>query len=937
MALSSTTHWQLRTDGDDTNGGGCKAEQSGSLLASDASDPTKVAAAAYTFVSGDVGKTLYITEGSAGWTLGKYTINSVAAGVATLSGPVGGTSLARGVWVMMAGTDYTDQAGPQLSLTDLACNNNTTLTSVTGGFTAVMVGNLIQIASGTNFTVGFYQVSAYTDANTVTLDRNPTTGAAASGGGGKLGGALLTPGKALGTGAAVANHTVWIKDGTYTITSGLSVAMTNGTIQGFSTARGDATAAAIITSATNSVNLITVGAAYVTFKNLKLTHTASTRGYGITAGSVADVNGVRLTNCVIDGCAVGINGDYVTAYGFPNLVVDRCEIMNCVSYGIGCHSCIIRDCYIHDNGSDGWRRGVHTNNGFVAVIDSVIANNATNAINWNYDVYGTLLVSRSVLRGKAGSSHGITLTNTSANLALLLSNTVIELNGAYGISAAAAPLQIAQENLAFRANTSGNRNGSVIPTRASDVLLTTDPWTAAASGDYSPNTTAGGGALLRNAGHPGVSLFGTGYADIGPLRHQDPVGGGGGATPGLGFQSLLIRVLGGGGMSYKPNDFIAEEFITSSATGAAANADSLPTAALVKNGIDDGAVTLTVANVDAGRYKITGTIPSGYAAGDKLQIAVSATIGGVAAKAIVPIGVLDSKRNADLNDFNPVAATVNANVTQWRGTNVATTNVNGVPVVDLGYITGQAASTSTGPIDANVTQWSGVAIATPDTAGYPKVTIKSGTGIGEIGLASGAVSNVATTANLTNAPTAGDFTNTMKASITAAATAATPTAAAVTGAVGSVAAPVTIGANNDKAGYSLSGADHNAIAADVWNAARSSYNAAGSFGQGVAGVQGNVTGSVSNVTAPVTVGANNDKAGYKLASDGLDTISVADPGIPSQHTTVPRMMVALWRRAFKKTSLTASQLKMYADDDLTVTSTQAVADDGTAQTMGAAT
>jgi hypothetical protein len=45
---------------------------------------------------------------------------------------------------------------------------------------------------------------------------------------------------------------------------------------------------------------------------------------------------------------------------------------------------------------------------------------------------------------------------------------------------------------------------------------------------------------------------------------------------------------------------------------------------------------------------------------------------------------------------------------------------------------------------------------------------------------------ITTVTNLTNAPTAGDLTATMKTSVTTAATAATPTAAAVTGAVGSV-------------------------------------------------------------------------------------------------------------------------------------------------------
>jgi hypothetical protein len=85
-----------------------------------------------------------------------------------------------------------------------------------------------------------------------------------------------------------------------------------------------------------------------------------------------------------------------------------------------------------------------------------------------------------------------------------------------------------------------------------------------------------------------------------------------------------------------------------------------------------------------------------------------------------------------------------------------------------------------------------------------------------------------TVANLTNAPTAGDLTATMKTSVTTAATAATPTAAAVTAAVSvtgdlsatmktsvttaataatptaaAVTAGVTVTTNNDKTGYSL--------------------------------------------------------------------------------------------------------------------------------------
>ena len=77
---------------------------------------------------------------------------------------------------------------------------------------------------------------------------------------------------------------------------------------------------------------------------------------------------------------------------------------------------------------------------------------------------------------------------------------------------------------------------------------------------------------------------------------------------------------------------------------------------------------------------------------------------------------------------------------------------------------------------------------------------------------------ITTVTNLTNAPTAGDLTATMKTSVTTAATAATPTAAAVTGAVGSVTgavgsvtAGVTVATNNDKTGYALTSAERNAV------------------------------------------------------------------------------------------------------------------------------
>jgi hypothetical protein len=83
--------------------------------------------------------------------------------------------------------------------------------------------------------------------------------------------------------------------------------------------------------------------------------------------------------------------------------------------------------------------------------------------------------------------------------------------------------------------------------------------------------------------------------------------------------------------------------------------------------------------------------------------------------------------------------------------------------------------------------------------------------------------------------------------------------------------------------------------------------------------------------------AKVDQAGLpaRLAPDGLDTISVADPGPVGEMTTLPKMLVALWRRHYKKTSFDPSGFRTYADDGLAVNTVQTVSD-GEVQIMEAA-
>jgi len=89
-------------------------------------------------------------------------------------------------------------------------------------------------------------------------------------------------------------------------------------------------------------------------------------------------------------------------------------------------------------------------------------------------------------------------------------------------------------------------------------------------------------------------------------------------------------------MFYAPGQaFIAQFVTTRFSTGAAYDATGTPVATATRNGTDDAAFVLTVTKLATGRYKITGTVPSGYALHDRVQISVAATVDGVAKAGIV--------------------------------------------------------------------------------------------------------------------------------------------------------------------------------------------------------------------------------------------------------------------------------------------------------------
>jgi hypothetical protein len=129
------------------------------------------------------------------------------------------------------------------------------------------------------------------------------------------------------------------------------------------------------------------------------------------------------------------------------------------------------------------------------------------------------------------------------------------------------------------------------------------------------------------------------------------------------------------------------------------------------------------------------------------------------------------------------------------------------------------------------------------------------------GIAAGALVPGVWDASTTGHTTAGTFGG----SLNAASSAGDPWATAIPGAYG-------VGTAGHKLGQ----------VPDIPAGAAGGLFIAGTNAATTVNFTGNLSGSVGSVTSPVTVGTNNDKAGYSLASAGLDSV-VVEAGINARQ------------------------------------------------------
>jgi hypothetical protein len=523
---------EIRTTGNDANGGGFDTGATGFPTDGAATSATGSApvftSASYNFVAGDVGAWIFIKSGT-NWTPGWYKIASVAANAATLDANTGhvplynantdpgkiiGLSTVAGCATVASptsatwGIDYSQQDSPQITFADLVIDGttNTKFTSAAFPVGKNFIGNVINVTSGSGFTVQRVYVLS-TSGTVATCDKSLGT-LGSTGGAGKMGGALLSPG--LAGVINVANGAAWVQSGAYSITSA-TINVAGGTpqigsairLEGYQTYRTDMGTAPVLTasgiSTATIIDLRTTTSHF--FRNFTVDGASLTAIKGISSaamwnekilaknctnnGFLISVNEGRAFNCAVTGCS--------TQPAWADNGVST-KFINCLAYGNSVA------------GFTGSNQGTYI--GCIAYANSGASSDgfqdpAADSTYINCVSYGN-------------GRHGFFVSVSGGSENYL--NCVAEGNAGWGFSqnTGTSADRATYQYCATYNNTSGGIDTAVgANVKEHNITGSASFFTNAAAGDFSPASTS----PLKAAGFPGAFLNGlsTGYMDIGAV------------------------------------------------------------------------------------------------------------------------------------------------------------------------------------------------------------------------------------------------------------------------------------------------------------------------------------------------------------------------------------------------------------------------------------
>lgn len=448
------------------------------------------------------------------------------------------------------GTDWSQQNSPQYAVTDGVTAGTTTIISATANFGTDVVGNIMYVQGGTgSVTAGWYQITVRTNSTTVTVDRS-TGLTAGTGVTLRIGGALLTISKAL---AVNTNSNIIFVKAEVTIVRTASLSLNNSLVPatnlppnqliGYTTTRGDNGQVTIQESTNASIQAIDGSGA----------NGWVIRNFSVDCNNLSDSRGIRVAALsLVQNCKV-TNYKALGIYSGGRNTIMQNEVSNGTgaTAGIwlaGANSTALFN-YVHDSSNPGIQ-----SDSAQAVICHNICETLTGGNSWGIIALSdSSFVMNNVCYACGADGIVINGTGVSGQVGIFLNNILVS-NTTFGLRATTigSGRFPNYDGNAYYNNTSGTRSnlddvGGTNPINAAnpytnvhDVILTGDPFTNAAGGDFTLNTTAGAGAACRAAGLPSTiaGATGTGYPDLGVFQHPDPA-----ATPGK--VMVLSGMLGG--------------------------------------------------------------------------------------------------------------------------------------------------------------------------------------------------------------------------------------------------------------------------------------------------------------------------------------------------------------------------------------------------------
>lgn len=425
-----------------------------------------------------------------------------------------------------------------ISTTDGVTAGTTTITSATGNYSSALIGNIVHISGGTgSVSSNWYQVLTVPGATSFTVDRS-TGLTAGTGVTIDIGGALQTLGQLNTVWSLNASANAWMKaEATVTTASQITINFGGSStlapsLSGYTTTRGDGGQVTVQATAGIGGAIINItSASSLLFANFKLDcNSTNSRGLNIQGSAGATAYNIYVFGaCTSAGGGISFNNAGVTCRlcivnGMATVVGFQMDGGNGGNFCIYCAA-------INGTGVTG---AAGFAGGYTTCTVCVSANNAgTSADGFqssqNTGTPGWVLIN-SISRGNGRD--GLRITALSSNVTV--NNSVFYGNTGWGINetAGTAPIAWLLNYNAFGSNSLGARSG--VTAGANDVTLTADPFTS--SSVFTLNTTAGGGALLQQAGFPGAFTtggvtVGTGKLDIGALQYAAAAGAGSSSTP----------------------------------------------------------------------------------------------------------------------------------------------------------------------------------------------------------------------------------------------------------------------------------------------------------------------------------------------------------------------------------------------------------------------